>query len=412
MTNPERNPNVILRVIAVALASVPLIVLALVSGQSAHAQTFKVLHAFTCGADGGYPSAGVTLRGGYLYGTTFDCGYGGGTIYEIPRSGDSWGELIPLVDFYSAAGPRTRLVFGPDGQGYGTTGYYRGTSTQVYKLIPPFTVCGSITCPSSWKADVIDIPDPFPCFGDLTFDQQGNIYGTTQLGGPREGTVYELTRSGSTWTDRTIYDFTGNKDGQNPEGGVIFGSNGDLFGTTYGGGADGVGTVFKLANVNGTWVETILYSFQNASDGWNPVAGLVSDGSGNLYGATSIGGSGSGGTIFEMVRSDNSYTFKVLYNLSGPPLNCGPWVALTLDAAGNLYGVTECDGAYQYGSVFKLTNTHNGWVYSSLHDFTDTYDGAWPISNVTIDTDGKLYGTSSQSYGEQYNYGVVWMIAP
>ena len=150
-----------------------------------------------------------------------------------------------------------------------------------------------------------------------------------------------------------------------------------------------------------------------------PAGGLIFDSAGNLYGTTFDGGSGSGGTLFELSPFGNSWTYKLLYSFSGPDWrSCGPYATLTMDAAGNLYGTTNCDGVYDSGNVFRLRNTENGWVYTSLHDFTGGSDGALPQSNVSIDTDGTLYGTTwnggemncVSGYGA--GCGVVWMIKP
>ena len=141
------------------------------------------------------------------------------------------------------------------------------------------------------------------------------------------------------------------------------------------------------------------------------MSGLAFDSSGNLYGATSEGGNGNGGTIFELSQSGDSWTFNLLYSLSAlqDSKNCGPWRALTVDA-GNLYGTTYCDGPNNLGNVFKLTNTQNGWVYTSLHDFTGGQDdGANPRSEVAIDTGGHLYGTTT--FGGLQDFGVVWRIS-
>ncbi len=133
------------------------------------------------------------------------------------------------------------------------------------------------------------------------------------------------------------------------------------------------------------------------------------DASGNLYGATDSGGSGGGGVVYELSPSGNAWTFTVLYSLAGTS-TCGPAAALTMDAAGSLYGTTLCDGANKFGNVFKLTNTGNGWTYTSLHDFSGANDGLNPVSNVTIDADGNLYGTTG---GDGYiHVGTVWMIKP
>jgi uncharacterized repeat protein (TIGR03803 family) len=145
---------------------------------------------------------------------------------------------------------------------------------------------------------------------------------------------------------------------------------------------------------------------------------LTFDESGNLYGSTNAGGSGVGGTIFELIPSNGGWTFSLVYSLAGQPSqHSGPAAALTRDAVGSLYGTTLADGAYSQGSVFKLANTKNGWEYTSLHDFTGGGDGTRPISNVTFDANGNLYGTAQ--YGGFMGYpcpaigcGVVWVIKP
>ncbi len=154
-------------------------------------------------------------------------------------------------------------------------------------------------------------------------------------------------------------------------------------------------------------------TLSSQGDGYGPSAGLVADSFGNLYGATTYGGNDPyGGTIFELSPSGDTWTFNVLYSFSG---GGGPSASLTMDTAGNLYGTTVGDGAYRGGNVFKLTNTANGWVYTSLHDFMGGLDGSNPQSQVAIDTDGTLYGTTYYGGGGNCGYlgcGVVWMIKP
>ncbi len=130
------------------------------------------------------------------------------------------------------------------------------------------------------------------------------------------------------------------------------------------------------------------------------------DGSGNLYGTTTTGGSGSGGTVFELSPSNGNWTFTLLYSLSG---NGGSSANLTMAAAGNLYGTTVQDGAYGHGNVFKLTPSSGGWAYTSLHDFSGS-DGDSPYGDVMLDPNGSLYGTASE--GGAYGYGVVFQITP
>ena len=393
-----------------------------------------MIHNFTGAGDGANPEAGVSIRAGSLYGTAYNGGNGYGTAYEVIRLGNNWG-TVPIYLFPPGSHPRARLVFGPDGHPYGSTAY-NGINNSgygiVFNLIVPLTICKTANC--FWTENVVHqfsdngVDGANPGYGDLTWDLQGkNFYGTTVAGGlgPAQGfgTAYEVQPVGNHWTEAPIYEFAGAPDGASPQNGVIVDSTGNnLFGTTLNGGLfnncsnnnANCGTVFQLTFIPGVgWTEPLppLYSFQNGSDGSLPVAGLIFDSTRtNLYGATSDGGMGGGGTVFELSPSGDTWTFKLLYSFSGPPgQQCGPRATLTMDTAGNLYGTTYCDGA-TFGSVFKLTNTGNGWTYTSLHDFTGGNDGANPISNVTIDTNGNLYGTASK--GGSLSDGVVWQITP
>jgi uncharacterized repeat protein (TIGR03803 family) len=380
----------------------------------AHAQTYSVIYNFTATGDGGTPRAGVTLRAGSLYGTTALGGLdNSSTVFQSARVGQSW-VTMPIAQLQGASGfyALAQVVFGPDGHPYSTTNFGGGTyQGVVFNLVPPITICKTVSCP--WKENLIyDFhggDGANPGAGVLAFDQQGNIYGTTTEGGPASvGTVYQLMRSGQSWTENVLYSFSGPTDGRFPSGGVVMDSNGNLFGTALQGGAPDYGTVFELTYMPGTgWVENTIYTFQHGGDGSLPIAGLIIDSAGNLYGAASDGGVNAGGTVFEITPSG----FNVLHSFSGPQNSeCGPRGNLAMDSAGNLYGTTYCDGTNQYGSVFKLTKSGNTWIYTSLHDFTDGADGGYPISNVAIDTDGTLYGTASKG-GSQFA-GVVWMIKP
>ena len=378
----------------------------------AHAQTYSVIHSFNR-ADGSAPYGGVTIRGGKLYGTTLFGGINVGVVYEIQHSNNIWvGNTIWIFsnDFQL---PYARVLFGPDGHLYGTAG--QGGSSgwgSVFELTPPTTTCKTAKC--TWTGislhDFADNPSDGANPGsELTWDQQGNMYGTTALGGPGGwGTVYKMTKTGGTWNEAAIYNFSG-LDGASPAAEVTLDGSGNIFGTTRTGGALDAGTVFELKYVAGVgWTHTILHDFQEGNDGWTPEAGLVSDSSGNLYGATTSAGSAGGGTLFKLSPSGDNWTFEVLYSFPGTR-GCGPTETLTMDAAGNLYGTTGCSGAHSRGNIFKLANTSNGWVYSSLYDFSGASDGQGPRSNVTLDSDGTLYGTAG---GGASGNGVVWMIKP
>lgn len=382
----------------------------------AFAQTFSVIHAFN-GSDGAHPHAGVTLRAGMLYGTTSAGGGGGGSVYQMTRQGSNW-TTTPIYLFTSnqlGENPWARVVFGPDGHLYGTTalaGDFGGGA--VFDLQPPLSVCKTVSC--MWKPTTLHGfsggQDGYqPGYGDLLWDQGGNIYGSTIGGGNFfHGTVFQLTPSGNTWKETVIHDFAGTPDGAEPYSGLVIDSNGNLLGTTSKGGASRYGTIFQLSYVVGVgWQESILRSFDLSHDGGIPFGGLLLDSAGNLYGSTTTGGPAGGGAVFELTPSGNGYTFKLLYSFPSPGGICGPQASLTMDAAGNLYGTTICAGANLKGNVFRLTNTGNGWTYTSLHDFTGGADSQSPISNVTIDTNGTLYGTAAGGAGD---YGVVWMIKP
>ena len=417
--------------LAVAIAGT----LTIAAPRAAQAQTFNVIHNFTCGNDGGNPFAGLTMdRAGNLYGTAIDfhCLPNYGTVYQLKHHGSGW-TVNPLYRFTGGsdgAVPFARVIFGPDGTLYGTTneggpggctGDLGGCGT-VFHLRPQPRACTTALCP--WTETVLysfegGSDGAGPAHGDLIFDQAGNIYGTADTGGTGNcngetcGVVYELKPSGSGWTESVLYSFSGS-DGAIPYNDVIFDNAGNLYGITYAGGVSGYGTVFELTpEGGGQWTESCLYSFSNGSDGSYPIAGLIFDQSrSNLYGATSDGGTRGGGTVFEVTLGANcSWTVQTLYSFTGTAGDrCGPRGSLVMDGAGNLYGTTFCDGAHAAGSVFELTPSGNSWTYTSLHDFTGGNDGENPISTVVFDANGNVYGTALN--GGPQHVGVVWEITP
>ena len=423
MANPSRLRNLILTLGAATAVLAIAFVLIVVATQPSQAQTFKVLHIFTGGQDGANPEAGVTLdKAGNLYGTAYVGGSGAGTVYKLTHKGSGW-IFNPLYAFHGSDGayPIARVIFGPNGTLYGTTSEGDGYGA-VFNLRPSPSACKSALCP--WTETVLQAFDnqagsagALPGNGDLIFNQAGNIYGTTVYEeGPNYGygVVYELMpKSGGGYTESPVYVFS-QSDGTYPYNGVIFDNAGNLYGTTTGrGGYWGYGNVFQLVPANGGWTENVLYSFQGGNDGSYPYAGLILDQSGNLYGATSNGGTGIGGTVFKLTPSGDGWTYSLIYSFTGYN-NCGPYGTLAMDGSGNLYGTTPCGGANHTGSVFKLTPSGNSWTYTSLHDFTGGSDGGNPYCNVAIDANGNLYGTAF--YGGTGNCvagcGVVWEITP
>jgi uncharacterized repeat protein (TIGR03803 family) len=257
----------------------------------------------------------------------------------------------------------------------------------------------------------------FPQAG-LIVDASGNLYGTTTYGGSTLlpqcatefaygcGTVFDLIKSANGYSENVLYTFTG-LDGVNPLAPLVEDSAGNLYGTTDSGGASSHGTVFELVNSSGSYTFKSLYSFGvSLSDGWYPLAGLIIDASGNLYGTTEGGGdltqcSGFGcGTVFELVNSPTGYTHKVLYGFQGSDgtVGQGPAGGLIMDTSGNLYGTTQGGGSFDYGTVFELVNSSGNYSEKVLYSFKglSNNDGQIPAASLLMDPSGNLYGTASR----------------
>jgi len=233
----------------------------------------------------------------------------------------------------------------------------------------------------------------------LVSDSNGNLYGTTAGGGATgNGTVFELVKSSAgTYTEKVLYSFAGGTDGRGGYAGLVIDASGNLYGTSQFGGANGLGMVFELVNSGGTYTEKVLHSFTGGSDGQEPNAGLVSDAAGNLYGTTFNNSCcvGDNGAVFELVNSSGTYTEKVLYTFTGGS-NAGPIGPLTIDASGNLYGVANNTsfGFPVYDPiVFKLVNSSGTYSETILFTFPDKSDA--PGGGLLIDAAGNLYGTDT-----------------
>ena len=296
-------------------------------------------------ADGGIPQAALIAdAAGALYGTTSEGGnHGYGTVFKLTNSAAGWKETT-LYNFTtgmpqgsaSHSNP-SPLIFDSAGNLYGETetGGSAGYG-MVFELSP--TTSGEWTEKTLLNFTVAGT-GIFP-FGGLVFDSIGSLYGTTEEGGMIQngchfgcGTVFKLTPQQGSWSEAILYSFAGGStDGAFPLGGVIFDQLGNLYGTTSSGGLDGAacssgcGTVFKLTpSSGGTWTESVLYEFAGANgDAGVPVAGVIFDQAGNLYGTTVAGGSFNQvclylgcGTVFELSPNSGSWSEKILYSFRG-----------------------------------------------------------------------------------------------
>ncbi len=293
-----------------AIAASAIAILMIVAASEAQGQTFTILHNFS-GPDGGNPEAGLIMdQSGNLYGTAYSggnfsgvCqGVGCGVVFELTRHASNW-TLNPLYKFSGPDGsnPSSRVISGPDGSLYGTT-VYGGASNAgvVFRLQPPATACKAVLCP--WRETVLysftgGNDGGYPTYGDLAFDQAGNIYGTTSYGGNTTGycsdyggcgVVFELSPSPEAWTENVLHAFQFS-DGAYPYAGVIFDSAGNIYDTAEAGGTLAGGVVYELTPSGSGWTETVLHNFNevNGEDGGQAYGGLIADSSGDFYGVTS-----------------------------------------------------------------------------------------------------------------------------
>jgi uncharacterized repeat protein (TIGR03803 family) len=367
------------------------------------AQTLTTVFSFD-GTDGAYPWAGlVQATNGDFYGTTLDggantnkaCIANCGTVFKITPGGT----LTTLHSFCSESNctdgciPYAALVQATDGDFYGTTQDCANGDGTLFKITPSGTLttlysfCSESNCtdgsaPSAVLIQAID----------------GNLYGTTSFGGANCatcGTVFKITPSG---TLTTLLSFDG-ADGEDPTDGLVQGPNGDFYGTTYIGGAYGDGTVFKITP-EGTL--TTLVSF-DGTNGSSPVAGLVQTTNGDLYGTTQFGGAYGGGTVFKITPSG---TLTTLHSFHGGTDGANPDAGgLVQGTDGDFYGTTSGGGAYGDGTVFKITPEG---TLTTLISFDGT-DGSDPIAGLVQATNGTFYGTTR--YGGADNDGTVFSLS-
>jgi len=368
-----------------------ILLLIVLATSSAQAQTFTTLFSLDK-ASGTYSVAGLAIGpDGDLYGTAQQGGaHDLGTVFKV----DSAGKLTVLYSFSGTDGayPSAGLTFDADGNVYGTTmlggSANRGT---VFKV--------------GGKSEIYSFGSKhgdgtYPIAG-VVVDGAGNVYGTTQQGGAHGfGTVFKFSAAGK---ETILYSFKGVPDGEYPCAGLTLDSKGNLYGTTQLGGpiSQNDGTVFELSSAD---KETVLYSFTDANgDGAYPIGGVVRDEAGNLYGTTSDGGKFGIGIVFEVDKAGKETVLYPFGQNSGDGLY--PFAGLVRDAKGNLYGTTEFD-ADGPGAVFEVTPSGDETI---LHTFAGS-DGADPLAALVQDTKGNLYGTTTE--GGAHNKGVVFQLVP
>jgi RHS repeat-associated protein len=300
------------------------------------------------------------------------------------------GVINPLASFNGTNGahPAAALIMDASGNFYGTTssGGDHGDGT-IFKFSG-----GAITVLASF--DGSNGANPL-C--TLVMDASGNLYGTTSTGGNGDGTVFELADGSPTIA--VLASFHG-PDGAAPDAGLVMDASGNLYGTTSSGGADGYGTVFELPSAGGT--PSILASFHGTS-GATPLAGLILDGSGNLYGTTSKGGTNGDGTIFTLPSTGGALDTLASFDGSNGATPAG---ALFMDDNGNLLGTAANGGDSGDGTVFELA--HGSSTITPLQSFDGTH-GAHPSAGLIIDQGGNLYGTTTG--GGAVPNGTVFEIA-
>jgi hypothetical protein len=398
---------------------------------------------------------------GNLYGATLQGGGNNcspmaacGTVFQLAppsKQGDPWTETVLHIfqgkQYNDGEYPSGGVITDALGNIYGTSsfggtgdcqllGIPAGCGT-VFELSPPPTKGGKWTYTILYSFPTVE--QGYVPWGDLVFDNAGNLYGATYGGGkgttcyaayPHCGTVFKLSppqTKGGKWTEKTLYSFRGGRtDGGNPNGGLVFDSKGAIYGTTHLGGfscyyskgayGEGCGTVFKLqppSRKGSAWRETILHRFgPRKSDGGIPKAGLIIDSKNNVYGTTAV-------TAFRMTppgREHAAWNETILHPLRLHEWD--PWGALTFDQEGNLYGTTNAGGDDYYGTAFRLrrpNRTGGKWILTVLHNFPGSPDGGEPAANLIFDKQGNLYGTTQfggTGQSCQRGCGTVFEVSP
>jgi uncharacterized repeat protein (TIGR03803 family) len=373
-------------------------------------------------------------------------------IFASNLSAAEWKEKV-LYSFQGGndgAVPAGGVVFDKQGNLYGATTYTSSCPTTfecgtVFELSPHQQKDGAWTETTLHLFQGHNQNDGGSPEGGVILDANGNVYGTTAYGGSGPcillgtavgcGTVYEMVppkQKGGAWTEKVLYSFRGNKDGQFPWGDLVFDAAGNLYGATQFGGGYGscdspyyqhCGTIFELIaprTKGGKWKEKVLYSFKNGKDGATPNGELVIDRKASIYGTTYSGGKqictgGNGpvgcGVVFELIsRTKGQWTEKVVHSFTGGKDGYRSSAGLVFDSVGNLYGTATAGGTSGEGVLFRLAPPHKAgapWTERLLHQFGTGTDGVLP-GGLVFDLSGRLYGVAR---GGKLPGGVVFRLA-
>jgi uncharacterized repeat protein (TIGR03803 family) len=375
-----------------------------------------VLHSFCrhCG-DGFFPMAGVIVNAkGTLYGTTFyggggtACRGGCGTVFKLTPSGKET-VIHAFRGGNDGAEPVGGLTRDTDGNFYGTTQIGGNASCNGG------FGCGAIFVVTKDGAERVVFgfsgSDGLYPRADLIADENGNLYGTTMLGGSKAcngsgcGAVFEFSPTGG---ETVRYAFQGGSDGDEPEGPVTLDKDGNLYGTTYYGGTgcygQGCGTVFKLSQ-DGT--KTVLHKFSGGSDGAGPSGALIIDKKGNLLGTTSADGAASGGTVYKLAPDGTLTVLYAFCSQAGCSDGTEPVSGVLPDSSGNLFGTTPFGGSAGWGTVFEIAP---GGAETVIYAFGGGNDGGRPIAGLLADGQGDFFGTTYD--GGSHHRGTVFEVTP
>jgi uncharacterized repeat protein (TIGR03803 family) len=330
---------------------------------SASGWAHSVLYSFKGGADGGEPYKGATLdAGGNLYGTAVtggggSCEGGCGVVWKLSHSDSGWTQSVihTFTGGDDGSGPGTGLTLGPHGILYGMTptGGAYGLGV-IFQLKPQRD--------GTWRFTVLHAftggDDGGGGSAGRLLRQKESLYGVTTTGGANgQGIVFQITRTAEVWQFTTLYAFKGATDAGFPYGGLAFDDKGNLYGTSYYAGVNNLGSVYRLVpQSDGTWKESVLYSFKGGTDGSGSISNVVFS-KGAIYGTTSAGGASCDcGTIFSLTAgADGAWRESIVHRFHGPPDGAFAYNGMVGDGARSFYGTTVHGGPTDDGVIYKFT---------------------------------------------------------